>query len=311
MSEIVELTKVFSFDSSHFLPKVGFDHKCKSMHGHGFKVSVSVKGEISEETGWLIDFAEIKEAVQPIIDSLDHKFLNDVKGLENPTSENIARFIWYKARVKLPALSKVTVYESENSVCSYITDQKEPDPLSAGFQYSQSYQPSEQLMEGKRFVKGVCGDHLNFNSAHFLIKPDGSREEIHGHTYRVSAYISTFRTETDGRFITDALTESVLKITSKLDRRILLQRKNKFLSISRINDSIHLVSNKFLLTFKQNEVAELNIDNTTTEALVYHFIGKLVQSVKEWSAPAQPGEEIVSVTIDEGRGQRASAAVKV
>jgi len=92
------------------------------MHGHSFHVDVYVAGEVDEQVGWLMDFAEIKRAFQPIHDLLDHYCLNEVDGLENPTSENLARWIWKRLRASLPLLSKVVVRETCTSGCVYTGD---------------------------------------------------------------------------------------------------------------------------------------------------------------------------------------------
>ncbi|TGN20450.1 6-carboxytetrahydropterin synthase QueD [Leptospira idonii] len=118
--EEIELSKTFGFEAAHFLPNVPEGHKCKRMHGHSFRFSVTLKGEIDPHTGWVMDFGELKSIVKPIIDEhLDHYILNDVKGLENPTSENVAVWIWNKIKPQLPLLDQITVYETCTSSCVY------------------------------------------------------------------------------------------------------------------------------------------------------------------------------------------------
>lgn len=107
--------KHFHFDSAHFLPKVPEGHKCKEIHGHTYKLTLEFEGEINPEMGWLIDFAEIKKTVNPLIDLVDHKLLNNIKGLENPTCELIAKWFWNKISPQLPLLSKVTLNETTTS----------------------------------------------------------------------------------------------------------------------------------------------------------------------------------------------------
>lgn len=115
----VELTRDFRFEAAHRLPRTPEGHKCRRLHGHSFRVTVEVKGEVDPETGWLIDFADIKEAWRPLDERLDHYFLNEVEGLENPTSENLARWIWERLEPRLPLLSAVTVHETCTSACTY------------------------------------------------------------------------------------------------------------------------------------------------------------------------------------------------
>jgi 6-pyruvoyltetrahydropterin/6-carboxytetrahydropterin synthase len=92
----MEIYKEFSFDSAHLLPNVPAGHKCGRLHGHTFYVRLYLCGPIGEESGWVIDFGDVKTAFKPILNQLDHYYLNDIPGLENPTSENLARWIWQK-----------------------------------------------------------------------------------------------------------------------------------------------------------------------------------------------------------------------
>lgn len=107
-----EIFKVFIIEAAHRLPNVPEGHKCGRLHGHSFRVELHVRGGIDPETGWIIDFADIKEVFGPYYDQLDHNFLNEIEGLENPTSENFARWIWSRIKGQLPGLSKVVVCET-------------------------------------------------------------------------------------------------------------------------------------------------------------------------------------------------------
>jgi 6-pyruvoyltetrahydropterin/6-carboxytetrahydropterin synthase len=117
--ETMELFKQFSIEAAHWLPNVPADHKCRRMHGHSFQVRVHVRGPVDAQLGWVMDFAEIKAAFAPVEDEIDHRCLNDVEGLENPTSENLARWLWKRLRPALPLLSKIVVQETCNSGCIY------------------------------------------------------------------------------------------------------------------------------------------------------------------------------------------------
>lgn len=118
MPVVSEIFKTFSLEAAHRLPKVPEGHKCSRIHGHSFRVDIFVKGPITE-MGWVMDFAEVKQAFQPFYDQLDHHYLNEVEGLANPTSENLARWIWVKLKPSLPLLSRVIVHETCTSGCSY------------------------------------------------------------------------------------------------------------------------------------------------------------------------------------------------
>ena len=116
---IVELVKEFRFEAAHLLPHVPLDHKCRRLHGHSFRCEVAVRGEVNEDMGWFIDYAEITTAFAPLLNSLDHYYLNEISGLQNPTSENLARWIWQHLKEKLPGLFRVTISETCTSTCNY------------------------------------------------------------------------------------------------------------------------------------------------------------------------------------------------
>lgn len=118
----VRLVKSFDFEAAHWLPCFPEGHKCRRMHGHSFKVDVVVEGEVPEDQGYLIDYADIKRAIAPIRDRLDHHCLNDIEGLENPTSEVVARWIWEQLAPSLPMLSEIVVHETCTSRCHYSGD---------------------------------------------------------------------------------------------------------------------------------------------------------------------------------------------
>ncbi len=115
----MEVFKEFTFEAAHRLPNAPEGHKCTRLHGHSFRVEVHVSGPLGDETGWIIDFAEIKRAFEPLYDQLDHRYLNEIDGLENPTSENIACWIWQRLKPALPSLTKVVVRETCTTGCNY------------------------------------------------------------------------------------------------------------------------------------------------------------------------------------------------
>jgi 6-pyruvoyltetrahydropterin/6-carboxytetrahydropterin synthase len=118
-SHFVELVKDFRFEAAHWLPNVPEGHKCRRMHGHSFRGEVAVRGEIDPTTGWLIDFGDLKQVVDPIIRELDHYCLNDIAGLENPTSELVAVWIWNRIAPLVPQLHRITIEETCTSRCHY------------------------------------------------------------------------------------------------------------------------------------------------------------------------------------------------
>jgi 6-pyruvoyltetrahydropterin/6-carboxytetrahydropterin synthase len=118
-----EISKEFSFEAAHRLPGVPLDHKCSRLHGHSFRVIITVTGPVDPQVGWVVDFAEVKEAFAPLHKILDHNYLNEIEGLENPTSEMIGA--WIIERFKMPGakLVRVEVKETCTSSCTvYVED---------------------------------------------------------------------------------------------------------------------------------------------------------------------------------------------
>jgi 6-pyruvoyltetrahydropterin/6-carboxytetrahydropterin synthase len=114
------LYKSFGFEAAHFLPRTPPGHKCGRVHGHSFRCEVAVTGPVDPVTGWVVDFADIKRACKPLEEILDHRFLNeDVPGLDNPTSENICKWIWDRLKPSLPMLSAVVLHETCTARCEY------------------------------------------------------------------------------------------------------------------------------------------------------------------------------------------------
>jgi 6-pyruvoyltetrahydropterin/6-carboxytetrahydropterin synthase len=115
----VRLVHEFRFEAAHRLPKVPPGHKCARLHGHSFKIELAISGPVDEETGWLLDFSALHDAWAPVHAELDHNYLNDVPGLENPTSELLSRWLWVRLAPALPSLCRVTVFETCEARCEY------------------------------------------------------------------------------------------------------------------------------------------------------------------------------------------------
>ena len=115
----MEIFKTFRFEAAHRLPLVPKDHKCYRLHGHSYQVTLHVDAPVDEEYGWVTDFADIAEAFRPTLDRLDHHYLNEVDGLENPTTEILARWIWREVAPRLSHLSQVSIAETCTSGCVY------------------------------------------------------------------------------------------------------------------------------------------------------------------------------------------------
>lgn len=115
----MQIFVTFDFDAAHRLPQLPEDHKCSNLHGHTFRVEIHVSDQVDPERNWVIDFADVKRVCSPVIDQLDHTYLNDIEGLENPTSEAIAQWIWRQLKPQLPILTKIVVQESPHSGAIY------------------------------------------------------------------------------------------------------------------------------------------------------------------------------------------------
>jgi len=113
------LIKDFRFESAQTLPKVPVGHKCGQMHGHSFKVEIAIDGEVDPETGWIYDHARISRAMDPLLEMLDHAYLNDLPGLENPTIELMAAWFWGHLEPQLPGLAQITIHETPSARCVY------------------------------------------------------------------------------------------------------------------------------------------------------------------------------------------------
>ena len=113
------IVKSISFESAHWLPNTPINHKCHKMHGHSYICEIHVSGEVQKNHGWICDFAEISEAFAPLHALLDHQILNEIAGLENPTAENIAKWVWDKLYDNVKGLSTIVIHETPYSRCIY------------------------------------------------------------------------------------------------------------------------------------------------------------------------------------------------
>ena len=115
----MQLRKSFQFEAAHLLPRLPKSNKCRRLHGHSFQVEIVVSGDCDPHLGWVMDYADISATFRPIWNSLDHHYLNEIRGLDNPTSENIAAWIWKKLKPRLPALEEIVVAETCTAKCVY------------------------------------------------------------------------------------------------------------------------------------------------------------------------------------------------
>lgn len=115
----MKITQAFEFEAAHHLPNVPASHRCKRLHGHSYRIELRLEGKVDLRTGFVVDFFDVEAAFGPLLERLDHHCLNEIDGLENPTAENIAVWIWMRAKGALPQLSAVVVYETANCWAEY------------------------------------------------------------------------------------------------------------------------------------------------------------------------------------------------
>ena len=113
------LTKDFRFEAAHTLPSLPEGHKCRQMHGHSFKIEIHIEGEVDETIGWIYDHKKISDAMRPLLEQLDHGYLNDIPGLESPTIERMAAWFWRKLESDLPGLAEIVIFETPTARCSF------------------------------------------------------------------------------------------------------------------------------------------------------------------------------------------------
>ena len=118
----MDISKTFRIEAAHRLPNLPPSHKCSRLQGHSFRIELHVSGPLDPQLGWVMDFADLKAAFAPLFAELDHNYLNDVAGLDNPTSENLARWVWQRLKPTLPLLAAVTVHETCTSTSTYRGD---------------------------------------------------------------------------------------------------------------------------------------------------------------------------------------------
>jgi len=160
-----EIIKEFTFEAAHRLPCVGPDHKCSRLHGHLFKVEVAISGEVDPELGWVMDFGDLAREAGRIISTLDHRVLNDIEGLGNPTSENLSKHLYDLISKVIPGVTGITVHESPSSHCTY--------------------KPGTAPVEPRGDFR-ITTTELIFSAAHYLVFPPVGREPLHGHDYRMT-----------------------------------------------------------------------------------------------------------------------------
>ncbi len=239
-----EIVKEFTFEAAHHLPEVEPSHKCARVHGHLFRVEVAVEGEVDPVMGWVMDFGELAIAAQQVIAELDHRVLNALPGLANPTSENLAHHLFDRLSARVTGVSSVTVHESPTSRCTWRPARTDAPAIT-------------------EIVVNIGG--LLFSAAHLLVLPPATREPIHGHDYRMTA-LATMAPGCEGD-MEGTLRTCAESIAAELDHKVILAGRPAVGRLELFENSCVLTVGAETVTLPLADCAILDMGNTTTEAL--------------------------------------------
>jgi 6-pyruvoyltetrahydropterin/6-carboxytetrahydropterin synthase len=281
----VEITKEFTFEAAHHLPSVSPSHKCSRTHGHLFRIEVTVAGPLDPVMGWVMDFADLARAAQEVVSELDHRFLNDLPGLGNPTSENLARYLFQRLETSLQGLVSITVHESPSSRCT-VRPARPATPMNA---------PEVRVQTSG----------LVFSAAHFLAWASGEREPLHGHDYRlnVAARVSGSRSAE----VEEALPGLAREAISDLEHRILVAGRSPLAPVRLEGETLIVDLPGGPLALPRRDCTVLDAASTTTEALAMVVAGRLADS----HALALLGVTSVEAEIREGLDAVARSEVQI
>jgi len=281
---ITEITKEFTFEAAHHLPSVGAAHKCSRTHGHLFRVEVTVAGEVDPVMGWVMDFGDLARAAREVVAGLDHRFLNDLPGLANPTSENLARHLFERLSAKVPGVAAITVHESPSSRCTY-----RPGPGTGAM-------PTAVQI-------GTSG--LAFSAAHLLVAPDGTREPLHGHDYRmtVAAWIRPGAPADADETLHRCATEAV----ADLEHRVLVATRPVVGSVRATDDAVVLELPGETVTLPRRDCTLIDAASTATEILA-ELVARRLAATEGLRAI---GARRVEVVLLEGLEASARATIDV
>lgn len=243
---MVEITKEFLFEAAHHLPPVGPDHKCFRLHGHLFRIEVTVAGEVDPLMGWVMDFGELARVGREVVSRMDHQVLNDFPEIGVPTSENLARYLFHEMAARIPGVVAITVHESPTSRCTY-------RPGAAT--------PMRDIVE----VSVGGGEALTVSAAHFLVLPPDDREPIHGHDYgcTASAWVAPGHQGEASKGLLAALRRGVMD----LDHRLLLPDRPAVGTLTVGADTVTLDLPRERLVLPARDCVLLPCANTATEAI--------------------------------------------
>lgn len=279
----VEITKEFTFEAAHSLPEVGQYHKCRRLHGHLFRVEVTVTGEIDPIMGWVMDFADLASAAKEAMKGLDHHVLNEIPELGNPTSENLARFLYERLSRQIEGVSAVTVHESPTSRCTF--------------------RPVTPVLTSEEIELAVRG--LVFSAAHFLVFNNGQRETVHGHDYRMDVLAKT----PAGRNIEsrEALENAARRAISEIEHHIVIAGACPVAPCAVDGESIVMELPGGRVVLPSADCVVFDIQNTSTEAIAGVLANKISNDIKNTGL----GIPWVEVRLTEGLDAVGAARVEV
>lgn len=250
MSMQAEISKEFTFEAAHYLPTVGQEHKCSRLHGHLYRVEVTIRGDVDPMMGWVMDFGELAAVCREVIGQLDHRVLNEIHEIGVPTTENIASYLCDRLAARLPLLVEVTVHESPTSRCTV----------------------RRHEIPRNETVSEEVGPFV-FSAAHFLLSPDGGRESLHGHDYMVKVR-ADFPRGHPQRLTASCVTDAI----KGLAHRLLLPSHPVVGTLAHIDETVRLVLPQEVLVFKASDVAFIEAVNTTAECIAHHLAKALERS---------------------------------
>lgn len=251
-----EITREFTFEAAHHLPPVGPDHKCFRLHGHLFRVEVTVAGTVDPAMGWVMDFGDLARAGHEVLAALDHRVLNEVPGLEVPTSENLARWVFERAAARVPGVVAVTIHESPYSRCTFRP--AAPAPVAGS-------------------IVAASGPDLLFSSAHFLVFPPDAREPLHGHDYRLRLEATV---EQAGPDTAGVLAACGRRAIADLCHRVLLPARPAAGRLDHDGEEVRLTAGGATIALPAADCTLLDVPNTTTEALA-GLVARRVAAMRE------------------------------
>lgn len=278
-----EITKEFTFEAAHHLPEVGEGHKCHRVHGHLFRVEVTVAGEVDPVMGWVMDFGDLASAARRVVGDLDHRFLNDLPGLANPTSENLTRYVYDRLAALVPGVVAVTVHESPSSRCTWRPARPAPVPAEVT----------------------VSATGLLFSAAHFLVLPEGTREPIHGHDYRMT--VAASGPTGSGGAAEATLMDAARRAIADLEHKVLVAGRPGIGTVEVDGDRVRTVLPQGILDLPAFDCTVLDIPNSATEALAGVIAARLAAD----AAVRRAGTRAVRVTLLEGVDASATVEVAV